>query len=169
MRLWGREVSRATACPYRVCVKPESLQSCQTLCSPMDCSPPGSSVHGILQARTHRSGLLCPPPGHLPNAGIKPESLESPMLAGGFFTISTTWEALCVPINIIQPLFSKCFPCYNYIFNITFLTIKSTPIIMFIYTICCHLRLPVEKNFHKHKRRSTCQWGQKLHNLTLQT
>ena len=27
------------------------LQSCSTLCRPMDCSPPGSSVHGILQAR----------------------------------------------------------------------------------------------------------------------
>ena len=27
------------------------LQSCQTLCNSMDCSPPGSSVHGILQAR----------------------------------------------------------------------------------------------------------------------
>ena len=26
-------------------------QSCQTLCNPMDCTPPGSSVHGILQAR----------------------------------------------------------------------------------------------------------------------
>ena len=30
----------------------KSLQSCLTLCDPMDCSPPGSSVHGILQART---------------------------------------------------------------------------------------------------------------------
>ena len=29
----------------------QSLQSCQTLYNPMDCSPPGSSVHGILQAR----------------------------------------------------------------------------------------------------------------------
>jgi len=28
------------------------LQSCPTLCDPMDCSPPGFSVHGILQART---------------------------------------------------------------------------------------------------------------------
>ena len=28
-----------------------SLQSCLTLCDPIDCSPPGSSVHGILQAR----------------------------------------------------------------------------------------------------------------------
>ena len=27
------------------------FQSCPTLCNPMDCSPPGSSVHGILQAR----------------------------------------------------------------------------------------------------------------------
>ena len=26
-------------------------QSCLTLCNPMNCSPPGSSVHGILQAR----------------------------------------------------------------------------------------------------------------------
>ena len=30
----------------------KSLQSCPTLCDPMDCSPPGFSVHGILQART---------------------------------------------------------------------------------------------------------------------
>ena len=28
------------------------LHLCLTLCNPMDCSPPGSSVHGILQART---------------------------------------------------------------------------------------------------------------------
>ena len=27
------------------------IQSCTALCNPMDCSPPGSSVHGILQAR----------------------------------------------------------------------------------------------------------------------
>ena len=30
----------------------EVAQSCLTLCDPMDCSPPGSSVHGIFQART---------------------------------------------------------------------------------------------------------------------
>ena len=29
----------------------KSLQLCPTLCNPMDCSLPGSSVHGILQAR----------------------------------------------------------------------------------------------------------------------
>ena len=39
----------------------ESLQSCPTLCNPIDCSPPTSSVHGILQARTLE--LPCSPPG----------------------------------------------------------------------------------------------------------
>ena len=36
---------------YRACVRAKSLQSCLTLCNAMDCSLPGSSVHGILQAR----------------------------------------------------------------------------------------------------------------------
>ena len=39
------------------------------------------------------SGLPFPPPGDLPNPGIESASLTSPELAGGFFTISTTWEA----------------------------------------------------------------------------
>ena len=34
-----------------VCVRAKSLQSCPTLCDPMDYSLPGPSVHGILQAR----------------------------------------------------------------------------------------------------------------------
>ena len=34
-----------------VCVYAKSFQSCPTLCDPMDCSPPGFSVHGTLQAR----------------------------------------------------------------------------------------------------------------------
>ena len=38
------------------------------------------------------SGLLCPPPGDLPNPGIKPVSLASPALTDGFFTTSATWE-----------------------------------------------------------------------------
>ena len=38
------------------------------------------------------SGLLCPSPGDLPHPGIKPESLTSPPLAGGFFTSRATWE-----------------------------------------------------------------------------
>ena len=37
--------------PVRMCVSVLVAQLCLTLCDPMDCSPPGSSVHGILQAR----------------------------------------------------------------------------------------------------------------------
>ena len=39
----------------------------------------------------HWSGLPCPPPGYLPDPGIKS---TSPALAGRFFTTSTTWEVL---------------------------------------------------------------------------
>ena len=47
-------------------------------------------------------GLPCPPPGDLPNPGIKPESLMSPALAGGFFTTSVKWKAPSVRITIIK-------------------------------------------------------------------
>ena len=59
---------------------------------PMDCSPPGSSVHGILQARILEwaARILDPPPGDLPDPGIEPEFLESSALAGRFFTASAT-------------------------------------------------------------------------------
>ena len=40
-----------------------------TLCGPMDCSPPGSSVHGI--SHSCRSGLPFPSPGDLPDPGIE--------------------------------------------------------------------------------------------------
>ena len=69
-------------------------QSCLTLCEPMDCSLPGSSVHGILQE--YWSGLPCPSPGNLPSPGIEPESLMSLALAGRLFTMSATWEASCL-------------------------------------------------------------------------
>ena len=74
------------------CVCAELPQSCLTLCNPMNCSPPGSSVHGILQAK-HRSGLQCPPSGDLLNPGIEPMSLMTPELADGLFTTSATLEA----------------------------------------------------------------------------
>ena len=40
------------------------------------------------------SGLPCPPPGDLPDPGIKPISLLSPALTGRFFSTSATWEAM---------------------------------------------------------------------------
>ena len=63
----------------------QSFKSCATLCDPMDCNPPGSSVHGILQARI-LEWVAIPSPGDRPNPGIKSVSLMSPALADRFFT-----------------------------------------------------------------------------------
>ena len=53
-------------------------QSCLTLCNPTDCSPPGSSVHGILQARILEWRAIPfskgSSPRDLPHAEIKPRS-----------------------------------------------------------------------------------------------
>ena len=58
-----------------MCLCAPSLESSLTLCDPMDCKPPGSSFHRILQAK-YWSGLPCPPPGDLPDSGIEPASLR---------------------------------------------------------------------------------------------
>ena len=60
----------------------ERTLSCIWLCDPMDCSPPGSSVHGVLQERILH-GVPVPSPGDSLDPEIKP---ESPALAGGCFT-----------------------------------------------------------------------------------
>ena len=57
---------------------------CPTLCAPMDGSPPGSSVLGILQARI-LDGLPFPSPGDLPNPGIEPASSTSPVLQADYW------------------------------------------------------------------------------------
>ena len=54
-------------------------------CSPMDCSPQGSSVLGFSR-QEYWSGLSFPPPGDLPDPGIEPVASASPALAGGLFT-----------------------------------------------------------------------------------
>ena len=70
------------------CMHAKSLQLCPTLCDPMDCSLPGSSVHEFYR-QEYWSGLPFPSPGDLPNPGIEPGSLMSLALAGGFFTTNT--------------------------------------------------------------------------------
>ena len=66
-------------------------QSCPTLCDPMDCSPSGPSVHGSFHTR-----ILAPfpPPGDLPDPGIKTVSPVSPALADGFFTSEPPGEPI---------------------------------------------------------------------------
>ena len=64
-------------CPQKVKV----TQSCPTLWDPMDCSPPRSSVHGILQARIPE-WVAIPFFRDFPDPEIKP---GFSVLAGGFF------------------------------------------------------------------------------------
>ena len=74
------------------CVCAKLLQLCPSLCDPMDCSPLGSSVHGDSPGKNIAVGF------HVLLQGIfltqvKPSSLMSPALAGGFFDTGATWEA----------------------------------------------------------------------------
>ena len=71
-----------------LCAKP--LQLYLTRYNPVDCSPPGSSVHGILQARTLEWVVVLQ--GVFLNEGWNMH-LTSPALAGRFFTTSALWEA----------------------------------------------------------------------------
>ena len=58
----------------------------------MDCSPPGSSVHGILQAGILEWVAMPSLQGNPPNPGIKPTSLPSPVFVGGFFTLAPSYH-----------------------------------------------------------------------------
>ena len=64
-------------------------QSCTTLCDPMDCSPPGSSVHGILQARILEWIAMPSSRG----SSQSRDWTQVSHLVGGFFTIWATREA----------------------------------------------------------------------------
>ena len=72
---------------YGMCVK--LIQSCPSVCDPVDCSPPGSSVHGILQARILEWVAM---PSSKGSSQHWDQTL-SPALAGGVFNTSATWEA----------------------------------------------------------------------------
>ena len=85
-----------TLCVY---VGAKSLQSCLTLCDPMDCSLPGSSVHGIFQAIV-LEWIAIPSPVDLPDPGMEPRSpaLQTDSLLaelqGSLNNASWNWPAL---------------------------------------------------------------------------
>ena len=67
-------------------------QSCLTLCDHMDCSPPGSSVHGLFQARVLEQVAIFYARGSS-DPEIKLTSPACPALAVRFFYHCATWEA----------------------------------------------------------------------------
>ena len=78
----------------KACASMLSDFSCVRLCSTLwtvACQAPLSMG---FSRQEYWSGLPRPPPGDLPDPGIKPASLMSPILAGGLFTTSATWEIL---------------------------------------------------------------------------
>ena len=80
---------------FKVCMSACSVaQSCLTLATPWTvCSPPGSSVHGIFQARI-RQWVPFLPPKDLSDPGIKP---TSPALAGGLFITESPGKPTWLP------------------------------------------------------------------------
>ena len=60
----------------------EVAQSCPTLRDPMDCSPPGSSIHGIFQARVLEWGAIAfsgtgdAMDQYFPSFGVRQDALE---------------------------------------------------------------------------------------------
>ena len=72
------------------------LQSCPTLCDPMDYSPPSYSVHGILQARILQ-WVAIPSSRGSSQPGDWTQSTCISCITGGFFTHWATWEAQWPP------------------------------------------------------------------------
>ena len=80
-------------------VKVLVAQSCLTLCDPMDYSPAGSSVHGILQARILEWYAI-----PFSRGSSQPEDqTQVSRIAGRFFTISATRETHCMHFIISIP------------------------------------------------------------------
>ena len=101
---------------YSACV---SSQLCRTLYNPWTVAHLAPPSMGLAR-QEHCSGLPCPPPGDLPDPGVKPESLGPPALAGELLYHCATWEALLhcavlfkVPFYKIENVF--IFVCFLHI------------------------------------------------------
>ena len=89
-----------------------SLQPCLTLCDPKNYSPPGSSVHGILQARILEWIAMSSSQG----SSWPRDLLTSPALAGGFFTTSAIplyWEPKTLYYTYTNKSWEFCFAKHN--------------------------------------------------------
>ena len=92
----------------RVCVRLVA-QSCRALCHPMDCSPPGSSVHRILQARILEWVAISSSRGSSLTQGSNPCLLHCRHIR---YHLRATWEVPIININNYNYLLDiiHCFP-----------------------------------------------------------
>ena len=129
---------------HRVCMSANPLQCRPTLCDLTDCSPPGSSGHGISQAR-YWNGLPFPLPEDLPNPGTEPVSPESPAVAGRFFTTEPPVNFLiavqspsCVQL-FVTPWTAACQASPSFTISQSFLKLMSVESVMTSnHLILCH-------------------------------
>ena len=91
-----------------VCAK--SLRSCPTLCDPMDCSPPGSSVHGDSPGKNTGVGCHALLQGNLPHPGIK---LASPARGAVSFPLSQREAPVVIGYHLLFS--SVCFHHISYL------------------------------------------------------
>ena len=102
--------------PLSVCM---CAHSCPTLCSPTDCSLPGSSVHGIFQARNTGVGCHFLLPGIFPTQGSNPSLLRllhwqgslplchlgvNKLKENGSQMVTTTLQYICTSKHHVVPL-----------------------------------------------------------------
>ena len=92
-------------------------QSCQTLCDPMDCSPPGSSVHGDSPDKNTGVGCHALPHGILPTQGLNP---GLPHCRQILYRLSPQgsprileWEAIPSPADLPNPGIKLGSPAYQ--------------------------------------------------------
>ena len=88
----------------------KSIQSCPTLCNPVDYSPTG-----ILCSWASPGSGFFDAPWDLPNPGIEPTSLTASASVGEFVTTSATWEAPFIPCSVLNAVLAlTMFSCYPY-------------------------------------------------------
>ena len=95
---WNGHPLPLDSCPVSMCVHAQSVQLCLTLCNPTDCSLPSSSLWGFFR-QEYWSGLPCPPPGNLSDAGIEP---RSPALHADSFLLSHRGREACF-VSMVTP------------------------------------------------------------------
>ena len=82
------------------CVRALSgTQLCRTLCNPWTVAQQ-APLSIDFSRQEYWSGLPCPPPGDLPDSGIKPASPASPELADRFFTTEPPGKSICLVTSL---------------------------------------------------------------------
>ena len=99
----GKEAPHTSCIPFSVdlfllgipelcaCVR---AQSCPTLCNPLKTVAHQAPLSMEFSRQEYCSGFSCPPSGDLPDPGMEPASLASPLLTGGFFTTALPGKVL---------------------------------------------------------------------------